>query len=154
MTIVKDHFVFIHQVGDHLVSAMLLFECTMWLFCFVNLELEDFIREHDSREKRKNLFKKWNKRSTHLEGSAPKDTPAWAVWKQQTSSPEVVLCIYLNHLWMWNFVDYTCYIASSREWASAGFLTFWSMYMWSNYIVLKFSTITESKSSTPISEVQ
>ena len=64
----------------------------MWLFCFVNLELDDFIQELDIREKRTNLFKKSRKQSTPLEVNAPKDAPTCAVQKQQTSSPEVGLC--------------------------------------------------------------
>lgn len=45
---VKGHFVPIHQAGDHLVSAVVLSEFTMWLFCYVNLELDKYIQELDS----------------------------------------------------------------------------------------------------------
>ena len=77
---VKGHFIPIHQVGDHLVSAVLLSKFTFWLFfCFVNLELDDFIRELDSREKRKNLFKKSTKQSTPIKGNVSKDGLTWAV---------------------------------------------------------------------------
>lgn len=90
---VKGHFALIHQVGDHLVSASAVL--SEFKLCFVNLELEDFIQELDGREKRKNLFKKSRKKSTPLEGSAPKDAPTWAVQTQRTSSPEVGYVVHL-----------------------------------------------------------
>ena len=102
---VKGHFIPIHQAGDHLVSAVVLSKFTMWLFCYVNLELDDFIQKLDSREKRKNLFKKSRKQSTPLEGNAPKDAPTWAIQKQQTSSPGVGLCcVFTSFIFRYEFL--------------------------------------------------
>ena len=77
---VKGHFIPIHQVSDHLVVQCCYqnLHCGCF-FCFVNLELDNFIRELDSREKRKNLFKKSTKQSTPIEGNIPKDALTWAV---------------------------------------------------------------------------
>ena len=77
----------------------------MWLFYFVNLELDYFIQELDSREKHKNLFKKSIKQSTPLEGNALKDAPTCAAQKQQTSSPEVgICCVFTSFIFRCEFL--------------------------------------------------
>ena len=70
-------------------------------------ELENFIQELDSRQKRK-LFKKPRIQSTPLVGSPPKNAPAWTVQNQGMPNTAVTMLIYVINLKVCNFVGYAC----------------------------------------------